>query len=67
METLLQVQNAYQDIDTSGGDNDTFLILGSNYKISHAVTLQFTYRHDFQRLKNTENEDIIAMQLYCYF
>lgn len=67
LETLLQVQNAYQDINASGGDNDTFLILGSNYKISHAVTFQFTYRHDFQRLKNTKDEDIIAMQFYCYF
>ncbi len=67
LETLLQVQNAYQDINTSGGDNDTFLILGSNYKITNEVTLQFTYRHDFQRLKNTKDEDTIAMQFYCYF
>ncbi|ODS34801.1 MAG: hypothetical protein SCARUB_00061 [Candidatus Scalindua rubra] len=67
METILQVQSAYQDINTSGGDNDTFLRLGLNYKISNAVTLQFTYRHDFQRLKNTKDEDIIALQLYCFF
>jgi hypothetical protein len=67
LEMILQIQSAYQDINTSGGDNDTFLILSSNYKISNAVTLQFTYRHDFQRLKNTKDEDIIALQLYCYF
>ena len=67
LEMILQVQSAYQDINTSGGDNDTFSTLGLNYKISNAVTLQFTYRHDFQRLKNTKDEDIIALQLYCYF
>ncbi|MGR3293953.1 MAG: hypothetical protein ACUZ9M_08085 [Candidatus Scalindua sp.] len=67
LEVILQVQSAYQDINASGGDNDTFSTLGLNYKISNAVTFQSTYRHDFQRLKNTKNEDIIAMQFYCYF
>lgn len=67
LEMILQVQSAYQDINTSGGDNDTFSTLGLNYKISNAVTLQFTYRHDFQRLKDTKDDDIIAMQIYCYF
>ena len=67
LETILQVQSAYQDINTSGGDNDTFSTLGINYKISNAITLQFTYKHDFQRLKNTKDDDIIAMQFYCYF
>jgi hypothetical protein len=67
LEMILQVQSAYQDINTSGGDNDTFSTLGLNYKISNDVTLQFTYRHDFQRLKNTKDDDIIAMQFYCYF
>lgn len=67
LEAVVQLQSTYQDITASGGDNDTFLTLGLNYKISNEVTLQATYRHDFQRLKNTENEDIIALQLYCYF
>ena len=67
LEAAVQVQGAYQDITASGGDNDTFMLLGVNYKISKELTIQSTYRHDFQRLKNTENEDIIALQLYCYF
>lgn len=67
LETILQVQRAYQDTKTSGGDNDTFLTLGLNYKISVAVTFRFTYRHDFERLNKTKDEDIIALQLYCYF
>lgn len=67
LEEVVQIQSAYQDINTSGGNNDTLLKLGLNYKISNEVTLQFTYRHDFQRLKNTKDEDLIAIQLYCYF
>ncbi|HDZ77201.1 MAG TPA: hypothetical protein ENH41_03865 [Candidatus Omnitrophica bacterium] len=67
LEAVFQVQSAYQDITASGGDNDTFMLLGLNYRISKEVTIQSTYRHDLQRLKNTENEDIVAMQVYCYF
>tara|TARA_B100000315_G_scaffold24924_1_gene21598 strand:+ start:75 stop:1220 length:1146 start_codon:yes stop_codon:yes gene_type:complete len=67
LETILQVQGAYQDITASGSDNDTFSTLGMNYKITNEVTFRFTYRHDFERLKDTKDEDIIAVQLYCFF
>jgi len=67
LEAVAQVQSAYQGIPAAGGNNDTFLTLGLNYKISPGVTLQTTYRHDFQRLKNTANEDSVALRLYCYF
>jgi len=67
VEAVAQIQSAYQDITASGGDNDTFILVGLNYRITNEVTLQTTYRHDFERLKNTENEDMIALRLYCYF
>jgi len=67
LEAVAQVQSAYQDIPAAGGDNDTFLTLGLNYMISYAVNLQASFRHDLQRLKNTENENIVGLRLYCYF
>ncbi|HEW79346.1 MAG TPA: hypothetical protein ENH34_05210 [Phycisphaerales bacterium] len=67
LEAIAQVQAAYQDITASGSNNDTFLVLGLNYRLSREVTVQTMYRHDLQRLKDTENDNVIGLQLYCYF
>ena len=67
LEAVAQVQTAYQDITASGSNNDTFLVLGLNYRVSREVTVQTMYRHDLQRLKDTENDNVIGLQLYCYF
>lgn len=67
LEAIVQVQNSHQEITASGSDDDTFLTFGLNYRLSREVTLQIMYRRDLQRIKNTENDDIIACQLYIYY
>lgn len=67
MQLITQFQYAYQDIIASGGKDDIFTVLGFNYKFSPYVTLQTTYRHDFSRLQKTDEDEVIAVQLYCYW
>lgn len=67
MEAIAQFQYAYQDITASGGKDDIFGVLGFNYKFSPYVTLQTTYRHDFSRLKKTDEDEFVSVQLYCYW
>ena len=67
LEAIAQIQNSHQDITASGSDDDTFLTFGFNYRLSREITLQVMYQRDFQRIKNTENDDVIAAQLYIYF
>lgn len=67
LEAIAQIQNSHQDITAAGSDDDTFLTLGLNYRLTREITLQTMYRHDFQRIKNTKNDDVIGCQLYIYF
>ncbi len=67
LEAIAQIQNAHQDVSAPGSDDDTFLTFGLNYRLSREMTLQGMYRHDLQRIKNTENDNVVALQLYTYF
>jgi len=67
LEAIAQIQNAHQDIAAPGSHDDTFLTFGLNYRLSREMTLQSMYRHDLQRIKNTENDNVVALQLYMYF
>lgn len=61
LEGIAQIQKAYQEITASGSNNDIFMTLGLNYRLSHEITLRTIYKHDFQHLKDTENDDVIAV------
>ncbi|NIA02560.1 MAG: hypothetical protein GWP15_04190 [Nitrospirae bacterium] len=67
LEAIVQIQNSHQDLTATGSDDDTFLTLGLNYRLSREMTLQTMYRHDFQRIKKTKNDNILGFQLYTYF
>ncbi len=67
LEAIAQIQNAHQNIAAPGSDDYTFLTFGLNYRLSREMTLQSMYRHDLQRIKNTENDNVVALQLYTYF
>lgn len=67
LEATVQIQSSYQDISGSGGDNDSFMLLGLSYRITKEVTLQSAYRHDLERLQNTNDENVVAIQAYCNF
>jgi len=67
LEGIIQFKHSWQNLTSAGSKQDISSIGALKWRMLNEVTLWLAYEHQFERMKNAAQNDIVSLMAYVYF